>query len=132
MTRVSLSDLLPEAKFVSIGRGQVEVMSLDITHVGTLLGKYGSVLDGLFSAGGTPDFLAMVKDPTMPEVINDIIAMAIREVDQPEQVARIPLASKVEIMATVWELSVPDPKKLLAKLKELAEGATALRVEVGA
>lgn len=132
MTRVSLSDLLPEAKFVTIGRGQVEVFSLDIIHVGILLSRYGNVLDGLFSAGATPDFMAMVQDPAMPKVINDIIAMALHEVDQPDLVARIPLASKVEILAAVWELSVPDPKKLLAKLKELADGATALRVEIGA
>lgn len=127
---VNLADLLPEQRFVNVGRGQAEVFPLDITNVGVLLEKHGMALEGLFKEGSQPDFTALVK--SMPVVINDVILMSLHAEGQDDLVQRIPLSAKVEILSTVWELSVTDPKKLVAKLKELAEGAKSLRAEIGA
>lgn len=127
---VNLNDLLPDARFVNLGKGEVEVMSLDVTHIGVLLEKYGLELEGLFAQDSKPDFTALAK--SMPAVINDIVAMGIRAEDQFEAITRIPLSAKVEVLSAIWELSVTDPKKLMATLKNLAEGAKALRVQAGA
>lgn len=128
----TLRDLLPEVKKVNIGRGEVEVVGLDIPHVSVLLTKYGPSLEPLFAdtKGDKPDFSILMG--TLPEMMQDIIAMGIGAEDQMDDVRRIPLSAKIEILQGIWALSVSDSKKLLAELKEAAEKARALRQEIGA
>lgn len=126
----TLRDLLPEVQKVNIGRGEVEVFGLDIPHVSTLLTKYGKTLEPLFKDAEKPDFSVLLG--TLPEMMQDIIAMGLHAEEEIEDVRRIPLSAKIEILQIIWDLSVSDPKKLLAKLKDAAEKARALRSEVGA
>lgn len=130
---VNLANLLPEVRRVNIGRGEVEVYSLDLSQVGVLLSRYGTQLEALFPSKETlgageshPDFSELVA--AMPSMIEDIIVMGLHAEGQEDLAIRIPLSAKIEILTVIWELSVHDPKKLVAKLTAIADN---LKVFVG-
>lgn len=120
---VNLQDLLPDVRKVNVGKGEVEVFSLNVEQFARLLGKYGKTLE-LFFVEGKPD-MAMIQT-IAPDMVKDIMVMAIQAEGQEEAVKRIPLAAQIEILLTAWELSVPDVKKLTAKLQGLVESVKGL------
>lgn len=121
---VNLNDLLPEVEEISIGRGKVKVYGIDVTQAGVLIAKYRSGVEIMFS-GAEPNFNALASQ--LPEMVTEIIAMGIRAENQIEEVERIPLSAQLEILSAIWKASVLDPKKLLAKLKEVADEVKGLR-----
>lgn len=131
---VELSDLLPERRFVSLGRGEAEVFPITLSQISVLLDTHGVKLEAIFGSNTSADavkesFSSALK--SAPQIADDLVAMALR-VENAELVTRIPLDAKLDVLMATWSLSVADPKKLAAKLKDLAEKAKALRVEVGA
>lgn len=117
MSKVLLSDLIPEAVTVNVGRGSVEVFGISIEQVGPLLEVLAKAEKGGVKIDETMDVNAMVA--AAPDLADMVIAMAIKCEDQMDSVKRIPLASKIEILMTTWRMSVPDPKGLGAILQSL-------------
>jgi hypothetical protein len=64
----------------------------------------------------------------LPDLAVQLIAMGLRCEGQEEQIKTMPLATQIEVLMDVWELSVPDAKKLKARLSLLLEGAKSLAV----
>jgi hypothetical protein len=114
---ISIKDLVPATRVVNLGRGDAPVYSLDVAQVANLLINHGEELNAFFTEGAKPDFAALLA--VMPSVAMQLIAMGLRAEGQEEDVKSIPLASQVEVLINVWELSVPDLGKLKARLSEL-------------
>lgn len=115
---VDLSALLPAPKTIDLGRGAVAVYGLNITHIGQLLRENSDELMK-FLAGGEPDIVALVT--ILPDVAVKLIAMGLDCVGQEETIKKIPLATQIDILIDIWELSVPDVKKLKARLGGLSD-----------
>lgn len=127
---VDLTDLLPAVKEVDIGRGRVVVNSLDLTHIGILLDLYGEDLKVAFKDDKNPDFTELLKKA--PEAATAIISMAIGAEDQVDNVKKIPLSAKIQILVAVWELTVLDPKKFIEEVKDLADRIRSVKEEIKA
>ena len=115
---IDLSALLPVPRTINLGRGDVEIRGLNITHVGRLLEENSDELMK-FLAGGEPDIAALVT--VLPHVAVKLIAMGLDCEGQEEVIKKIPLATQIDILIDIWELSVPDAKKLKARLGGLSD-----------
>lgn len=115
---ISIKELVPAVREVDLGRGKAPVYSLDVGQVAKLLTQYGSRLDTFFTdeKPNVPEIIA-----ALPEVSTQLIAMGLHAEGQEADVSSIPLASQIEILMTVWELSVPDLGNLKARLSGLME-----------
>lgn len=115
---INIADLLPESRKVNIGRGEVEVNGISLGDLVPLVNRHGAALGPFLDTkqGENPDFTSLIY--SAPEVVADLISIGIGAEDK-SLVKRIPLASQVEILLAMWELSVPDPKALTAKLSKL-------------
>lgn len=115
MAKINLEDLLPEVRRVNVGRGEVDVYGIGLADLAPIVLAHGEVLKQFFTAE-TPDFMGLAT--VAPDVVLQLIAKGIR-IDDIEQVRRIPLTAQIDILINIWEVSVPDPKALTAKLQEL-------------
>lgn len=121
---VNIEDLVPLTKPVNLGRGEVEVRGLGLGELVPFLIKHGDVLEPFMDSDLTPDFTGMIAKA--PKIVGELIAMGIGA-DDPDVIHKIPLAAQVEILMTMWKISVPDPKEFAAKLSELLGTVKQLR-----
>src|SRR5690242_7146006 len=102
---VSLVDLLPAQKTVTISTGDIEVFGLNGRALGELLGKFPQ-LRKLVSSQAPIDPDELVA--TMPDIAAAIIA---RGTKQPEAEAAIaenmPVGDQAEILMAVGDLTMP-------------------------
>lgn len=116
--KVRIADLLPAPRQVSVGpTTALELRGLTLTEITTLLSKYKNLLVMFIDAGATKAETVIAQSPDM---VAEIIAIAADAADQVEDVKRLPFAVQVEAVAAVWELSVPDVKKLIESLSKVA------------
>lgn len=131
---VNLADLLPAVTTVTIGGAQVEVFGLDLEDLGIIIAKYEEPLkelfDGIEKPGKEINFAAIATQ--WPALVLDVITAGIKAQGQEEQAKRIPLSAKLEILQKVWGLTVDDPKKLTAILKDFGATASSLRKQIEA
>lgn len=122
---VKVSDLFPVIKTVEINGVPVEAHPLSLVQIVQLLTIYRHDLIMMFadSAEGTLNMVTLVA--TVPNMAADIIAFGIKAEDQYEDIKQLPGFTQVEILAAVWEASVPDPKKLMSLLSGAMAGLQA-------
>jgi hypothetical protein len=113
---VMIKDLLPQPEEVSIGRGKLAVRGLGLKNVSKLLETYRGELAQFFVNDA---FDAPLMISTAPQLAIDIIAMASGTEGQEEFIERIPVAAQIELLLSIWKLSVPDVKKLRESLLEV-------------
>ncbi len=114
---VKISDLLPAKVKVDTGNGMLEVSSINLKGITTLIQNFKEPLIQLFTSGqggGTPDFLGIATHA--PDMIVAIIAMGADAEGQEEDIAKLGLSTQILAAAEIWALSVPEPKKLLSVL----------------
>lgn len=114
---VKISSLLPKKIQIDTGNGMLEVGSINLAGIVTLIQDFKEPLLQLFKGSGPngqPDFIALGKDA--PAMIVTIIAMGANAVGQEEDIAQLPLGVQITAAAEIWAQSVPEPKKLLSVL----------------
>lgn len=116
--KIRIADLLPAPRKVSVGPNTaLELRGLTLTEITKLLTKYQSLLVMFVDAGATKAETVIAQSPDM---VAEIIALAADAEDQIDDVKKLPFAVQVEAVAAVWELSVPDVKKLIESLSRVA------------
>jgi hypothetical protein len=112
---VVIKDLLALPEVVPVGRGDLSVRGLHLKNISKLLETYRGELAQFFV---NDVFDAPLMIATAPQLAVDIIAMASDSEGQEDDIERIPVASQIELLLTIWKLSVPDVKKLRESLLE--------------
>lgn len=113
---VKISDLLPEAVSIPVGRGSLSIRPLDLQSVTQLIQEYRApILELIDSArSGDPDYMALVAQS--PDLAATIIALAADAVGQEDDIKKLPATSQVQALLAIWEVSVPDPKGFMDSL----------------
>lgn len=125
---IDLRQLLPEPRMINLGRGTAPVYGLNIAQLSSLLVTHSEHIQR-FLSDSKPDIEGMVA--VIPELSVKLIAMGLRCEGQEDMIEVMPLAVQVEVLMDIWELSVPDAKKLKARLAGLSEGIKSLAVDKG-
>lgn len=121
---VDFSVLIPPPVKVFVGQKSFEVSGLTMEHISKLLRDNFDLIT-TFMEGDTIDFKAMAI--SAPELVAMIIAMASDAEGQEQSIKKLPFVSQVEALKSIWELTVPDVKKL----KELLSGVATLNKSLG-
>lgn len=111
---VKISDLLPKKTAIDIAPGvALEVGPINLQGITALITNFREPLTALVSSstGGRPDFAILVQ--SAPDMIIAMIAMGADAVGQEDDIAKLPFGVQVTAAAAIWEVSVPDVKKLL-------------------
>jgi hypothetical protein len=113
---IIVSDLFPQSRIITVNNKPVEVNALTLEQVVQLLAIYKQELILMFadSVDGNLNLITLVA--TAPAMVADLIAYGIGAEDQKKDIAKLPAFIQVEILAAVWEVSIPDPKKLMSLL----------------
>ena len=119
---IKVTDLLPQPSYITIGASKVEVKPLTLEQIIKLLSVYRYDLIVMFSdtAEGNLNLITLVM--TAPRMVADIIAYGIDADGQQEDIIKLPAVSQVELLAEIWKVSVPEPKKLMSLLSQVMAG----------
>ena len=106
---VKFKDLLPMPVLVNMESGSFEVHGLNLADVSKLMSLHFDTIAS-FINGDAIDFKSLAIQS--PDVVAEIIAMASDAKVQEYDIKRLPFLSQVEALKTIWDLTVPDVKKL--------------------
>jgi len=118
--KILLSDLIATTQEVEVSEGHfVPVRPLMLTEIATLVIRYKDSFIALYneSQSDEPNYPLVLA--AVPAMVTDIICMGAELEDQRETVAALPPGTQLQLIASVWELSVPDAKKLVESLSKL-------------
>lgn len=134
MSNVRLRDLFPLRDTVSLidGAEPVEIRPVRLPEIVRLVGKYGDAFVALYneSQQENPSYENFIA--TVPDLVADIICMGAEMHDQRDDVVNLPPGPQLQLLARIWALSVPDPKKLIESLSTLMAQAKRLADEARA
>ena len=89
-----------------------EIVSLLLEHKDGLLALYNE------SQQPSPNYSTVLL--VVPNMVTDIICMGVPDLtEQRDDVESLPPGTQLQLLASVWELSVPDPKKFIESLSKL-------------
>lgn len=113
---VKISDLLPKKTSIDTGNGNLEVGAITLQGITTLIQNYRDPIMQLIATGskGNPDFSVLVV--SAPNMIRDMIAMGADAVGQEDDIEKLSFSVQAIAAAKIWEVSVPDVKKLISVL----------------
>jgi precorrin-6B methylase 2 len=120
---VKIADLLPLPVGIKVGSGELKIRGITLKEMLGLLARHKDVIV-TFVGGGEQDLEKLLV--TAPDMVAEVIAMAADAQGQEADVARLPAAAQLDALTAVWELSVPDLKKLKESLSRVT---AALRPE---
>lgn len=120
MRKILLSDLIATTQEVEISEGNfVPARPLMLTEIATLVIRYKESFLALYNESQSLDPNYPLVLAAVPDMVTDIIVMGCELEDQRETVKALPPAVQLQLIASVWELSVPDAKKLVESLSKL-------------
>lgn len=114
---VKISELLPPKEKIEICPGAtLDIGAINLMGITKLIKEFSEPLGKLVSSstGGQPDFSELLA--TAPDMVAAMIAMGADAEGQEDDIKLLPFGAQVTAAARVWELSVPEPKKLLSVL----------------
>jgi hypothetical protein len=114
---INLADLMPSARKISTGSGELEVRGLPLSKISELSKQYGPRLTQ-FMQGETMDFALLVEEA--PDLVASIICAGTGTAGQEEVAKQFPVWIQIEAVTAIWEESVPDLKKLVGLLSGVA------------
>jgi hypothetical protein len=118
--KILLSDLIPVESQVELAPGKfLPVRPLSLVEITELLLRYKESLVDLYNEAQKLEPAYPVVLAAMPEMVADIICMGADIPEQRETVVRLPPGTQLQLIAAIWELSVPDAKKLVESLSKL-------------
>jgi hypothetical protein len=128
VSKVMLSDLFPLRNTVSLieGKPGIEIRPLKLPEIVSLLMKHKEGVLALYneSQSDEPNYEPALL--AMPGLITDVICLGADMEDQRADVDVLPPGPQMQLLAAIWELSVPDPKKLIESLSKLTVQAKRL------
>jgi len=125
MEIVKLSDLLQVTEIVEVSPGKgIEVRALNLTEIVEIFWKHQDVFIPLFAEGQKeePNFALIAA--AAPQMVAEIIAMSMGDKTQAPHVEKLPVTVQLIALTKIWKLSVPDVKKLVEALGDLAGAVT--------
>lgn len=128
----NIADLLPLPVEVNIGRGNIAVRGLTLEELARVVLIYGKPLAQLLESAqgeGMPDYTGIVA--AAPEMVVHLIAMASDTEGQEEMIRKIPGAAQIECLKAIFDLTVPDPKKLYSLLLDVSEKVKSAKPPAG-
>jgi hypothetical protein len=123
---VKISDLLSIPTKVTVNGTLVEVSPLTLEQIVKLLAVYRYDLVVMFSDTVSGDLNLITLVATAPRMVADILAYGMGADGQQEDILKLPGFTQVELLAEIWKVSVPDPKKLMSLLLGAMEGLHAV------
>jgi len=114
MKIVKLSDLTPISAEVEVGDGVgIRLYPLTMLNLTELFLEAQDELVSLYaqSQQPEPDFTTAIV--TAPRLVAKIIAVSARSPESIDVVQGLPAANQLIAISKVWEISAPDPKKLV-------------------
>lgn len=121
--KISIADLLPKPREVEISEGVVlEVHGVTLEQMVQLLWAYREAFLGMYAAGQTTKINYASLVVAAPDLVASVIAMGTSTEGQEADIKRLPPTSQIVAVTQIWEISVPDPKKLIASLLTVMEG----------
>jgi hypothetical protein len=110
---VKFTELIPAPRSVPVGDGKsFEVRALGIEQLATFLTLYREPMTLAFNiARNQGDWVELIM--MFPKMVRDLIATATDTTEEAEvaAIAKLPLGVQVTALSTIWEASVPEPKK---------------------
>lgn len=110
---VVIKDLLPKPVQVSVGSGTIEVSGLCMDDIVELIETHRENLAQFFTKDNV-DASGMIL--SAPQMVAEIIAMGADARGQEVDILKLPAASQIEALLAIWNLTVPDLKKLKESL----------------
>lgn len=132
MKKLRIADLLPVRREVALGEGSITIKPLDLPDIIALLTKYRDEFVSLYAEAQKekPDFsLFGAATGTM---VTEIIARSTGRLDELEDILLLPGTVKLSLLADIWLMSVPDPKKLVEAVAGVLGQLLRLRAELEA
>jgi hypothetical protein len=118
--KILLSDLIPVETQVELAPGKfLPVRPLSLVEITTLLLQYRESLVDLYNEAQKLEPSYPVVLAAVPEMVADIICMGADIIEQRDTVVKLPPGTQLQLIAAIWELSVPDAKKLVESLSKL-------------
>ena len=119
---IKVSDLFVLAKTITVGGKNIEIRPLSLEEVIRLLTIYREDIVTMFSDTVSGELNMITLVATAPRMVADILAYGMDADGQQNDIMKLPGFTQVEILAEVWKVSVPEPKKLLSLLLGAMEG----------
>jgi hypothetical protein len=129
VSKILLTDLFPLRAEVELvqEKPKIPIRPLPLETIVLLLANYKDGMLALYneSQKDNPQYEALLV--ALPELVADVICAGADDLkDQRESVMLLPPGPKLQLLAAIWELSVPDPKKLIESLSRLMAQARRL------
>jgi hypothetical protein len=116
-----LSVVPSTVKTVKIKETDVEIRPIELSEIATILAKYPACLDAFKNGFEDINFTLILK--TAPQIINEIVAAGLDEMNNLEEITkiqRLPDDIKLEILSQIVSLTMPGGMDdLLGKFQPL-------------
>jgi hypothetical protein len=108
----------------------ITVRPLSLANIIALLDKHRDAFVALYAEGQKekPDYSVFVVGAE--ELVADIIARATGRLDEYEDILALPGTVKISLLADIWMLSVPNPKKLAEAVRTVADQLARLQKDM--
>ena len=122
---VIIKDLLPAPVFIEVQKDKgFDVRGLRMDETIDLLTRYQKPLAAFFGSSNL-DFELLLADA--PKLCAEVIAFCADAKGQEDDIMLLPPQSQIEALMAIWELSVPNVKKLLASLQKASASLAVAR-----
>lgn len=126
---IKIADLLPSPVSLKVGRGELVLHPLTLSDIVGLLKDHKESFVAMYAAGsrGTNEWASFIAQT--PDLVADVIATSAEAKGQQKDIKRLPGAVQISALVEIWNLSVPDAKKLIESLSEVTGGLQRLADE---
>lgn len=119
---IKISELFAVTKTIKVAGKDVELQPLTLEQIIKLLTIYREEIIMMFSDSLQGELNMVTMVATAPRMVADIIAYGLGAEDQIQDIMKLPGFTQVELLAEIWKVSIPEPKKLFSLLSEAMEG----------
>lgn len=119
---IKVSELFAINKVIKVSGKDVEIQPLSLEQIVKLLAIYREEIIMMFSDSLSGELNMVTMVATAPRLVADIIAYGMNADDQVDDIMKLPGFTQVELLAEIWKVSIPEPKKLFSLLSEAMAG----------
>lgn len=119
---IKISELFAVTKTIKVAGKDVELQPLTLEQIIKLLTIYREEIIMMFSDSLQGELNMVTMVATAPRMVADIIAYGLNAEDQVQDIMKLPGFTQVELLAEIWKVSIPEPKKLFSLLSEAMAG----------
>jgi hypothetical protein len=114
---INIADLMDDSVPVQVSsKGSMLMRALTLQEIVQVLLTYKDDFVSIYgeALSAEPNYAGILV--AAPAMVADIIALSADAVGQEPDIMRLPASVQLTAIATVWRLSAPNPKELLASL----------------